>query len=52
MLETEPMDRVVKIRNLMAYKHTGFWQCMDNKQDKDLLEKILKKNKRMMKVNY
>ena len=52
MLETEPMDRLVKNRNLMAYKHTGFWQCMDNKQDKDLLEKILKKNKRMMKVNY
>ncbi len=25
---------------LMAFKHDGFWQCMDTQRDKDLLEKL------------
>ena len=27
-------------KQLLAYKHNGFWQCMDTKRDKDNLEKI------------
>ena len=49
MLERRPMEKLVKNKNLMAYKHWGFWQCMDSKKDKDLLEKILKKNTRLLK---
>lgn len=30
---------------LMSYVHTGFWQCMDNIREKNLLEKLLKENK-------
>jgi len=29
---------------LAAFKHRGFWQCMDTKRDKDKLDEILKKN--------
>ena len=43
------MEKLVKNKNLMAYKHWGFWQCMDSKKDKDLLEKILKKNTKLLK---
>ena len=45
MLERQPMAKLVKKKKLFAYKHRGFWQCMDTKRDKDLLEKILKKKK-------
>jgi len=40
MLEREPLELASKMGELMAYKHHGFWQCMDTKRDKDLLEKI------------
>ena len=42
-LEKEPLEKVMKIGELNAFKHTGFWQCVDTKRDKDKLEKILKK---------
>lgn len=45
MFERQPMIKLVKKKKLFAYKHKGFWQCMDTKRDKDLLEKILKKKK-------
>jgi glucose-1-phosphate cytidylyltransferase len=41
-LEKEPLEIVTKKKQLMAFKHTGFWQCMDSKKDKDKLEKILR----------
>ena len=40
-LEKEPLETVTKKRQLAAYKHEGFWQCMDTKRDKDKLDKIL-----------
>ena len=43
-LEKEPLENVSKINELYAYKHDGFWQCVDTKRDKDNLEKIFKKN--------
>ena len=42
-LEKEPLEIISKKKQLLAYKHYGFWQCMDTKRDKDLIEKILKK---------
>ena len=45
-LEREPLENVSKKKQLLAYKHEGFWQCMDTKRDKDKLDKILsRKNK-------
>ena len=41
-LERDPLENISKKKELLAYKHKGFWQCMDTKRDKDLIEKILK----------
>ena len=43
-LEREPLERVTKKRQLMAFRHTGFWKCMDTKRDKDELENIFLKD--------
>ena len=42
ILEKEPLERACKKKNLVAYKHHGFWQCVDTKRDLDRLKKILK----------
>ena len=39
-LEREPLEQVTKKKQLVAFKHKGFWQCMDTKRDKDKLDKI------------
>ena len=44
-LEREPLERITKNKQLIAFKHKGFWQCMDTKRDKDNLEKVLKSKK-------
>ena len=44
-LEKEPLEKITKKSQLVAFKHFGFWQCMDTKRDKDYLDKILKKKK-------
>tara|TARA_B100001063_G_scaffold247388_1_gene294182 strand:- start:4290 stop:5048 length:759 start_codon:yes stop_codon:yes gene_type:complete len=40
ILEKEPLERVSKMGELMAFKHEGFWQCLDTKRDKDYLEDL------------
>lgn len=45
MLEREPLEKLVNLNQLMAYKHYGFWQCMDTMRDKNILIKLLKLNK-------
>ena len=40
ILEREPLERVVKMGELMAYHHNGYWQCMDTKRDRDSLEEL------------
>ena len=42
-LEKEPLEIISKKKQLIAYKHEGFWHCMDTLRDKYLIEKILKK---------
>ena len=41
-LEKEPLEKVTKKKQLAAFKHKGFWQCMDTLRDKEYIEKILK----------
>tara|TARA_E500000178_G_C17028969_1_gene759511 strand:- start:493 stop:1191 length:699 start_codon:yes stop_codon:yes gene_type:complete len=43
-LEREPMEKLVSDRQLAAYKHDGFWQCMDTTRDKIFLEDLIKHN--------
>lgn len=40
MLETKPMENLVKDGELACYRHYGFWQCMDTMRDKEQLEKL------------
>ena len=44
-LEREPLEKVTKQRQLVAFKHKGFWQCMDTQRDKDKLNKALNSKK-------
>ena len=44
-LEREPLEAVTRRKQLAAFKHEGFWQCMDTKRDKDKLDKILNSKK-------
>lgn len=44
-LEKEPLVNLGKQKKLNAYRHYGFWQCMDTLRDKLILEKILKVKK-------
>jgi glucose-1-phosphate cytidylyltransferase len=43
-LERDPFEQLTKKKQLLGYKHNGFWQCMDTLRDKEILEKKLKKN--------
>jgi len=42
VFEQEPLMNLALEGNLMAYKHTGFWQCMDTQRDKNTLETLWK----------
>ena len=45
MMEREPLEKATQMGELMAYKHEGFWQCMDTKRDHEMLEKLWADNK-------
>lgn len=38
--EKEPLEKVAKIGELRAFKHDGFWQCMDTQREKEKLEEL------------
>jgi glucose-1-phosphate cytidylyltransferase len=40
ILEKGPLEKVTEMGELMSYRHNGFWQCMDTKRDRDLLEEL------------
>jgi glucose-1-phosphate cytidylyltransferase len=40
MWEREPLERLAASGQLMAYKHEGFWQCMDTLREKHLLNTL------------
>ena len=42
-LEREPLEKACKNKQLLAFKHNGFWQCMDTMRDKIQLDIALKK---------
>ena len=42
MLEKEPLEKLTKTGQLMAFEHKGFWKCMDTMRDKILLNKLCK----------
>jgi glucose-1-phosphate cytidylyltransferase len=40
MFEREPLESLARDGQLMAYRHDGFWQCMDTLRDKVRLESM------------
>jgi glucose-1-phosphate cytidylyltransferase len=40
ILEGDPLEKLASDNQLMAYKHDGFWQCMDTIRDKVYLNKL------------
>ena len=40
VFEKEPLEKVAEAGQLMAYKHDGYWQCMDTKREKDKLDEL------------
>ena len=40
VFEKDPLEAIVKLKELMAFKHDGFWQCMDTQRDKQKLEEL------------
>ena len=50
VFEREPLERLAKERQLVAFKHDGFWQCMDTLRDMRLLETLWAENKAPWKV--
>ena len=47
--ERGPLDKLTKEENLMAFKHEGFWKCMDNLRDKIILDEMCNNNKLLWK---
>lgn len=50
ILEESPLERLANDGELMAFKHGGYWQCMDTLRDKNVLEKLWQQNKAPWKV--
>ena len=44
VFEKEPLEKLAKEGQLVAYKYDGFWQCMDTLKDKNYLDELLEKN--------
>jgi glucose-1-phosphate cytidylyltransferase len=48
--EREPLENLAKDGQLMAYRHTSFWQCMDNVRDKRRLDELWQQKKAPWKI--
>ena len=40
VFEKHPLERLAMEGNLKAYRHDGYWQCMDTKREKDRLDEL------------
>lgn len=49
-LEVDALESLARDGQLMAYRHKGFWQCMDTLRDKRLLESLWQKERAPWKV--
>ena len=50
MWEEYPMEVLSKDNQLVAYKHYGFWKCMDAMRDKEILEQLWKSGQASWKI--
>ncbi len=50
ILEKDSFKRILRNKELNAFKHTGFWRCMDTYKDNLELNELWKKNKASWKI--
>lgn len=50
VFEKEPLEQLARDGQLVAYKHTGFWQCMDTLRDLRLLDEFWNSGKAPWKL--
>jgi glucose-1-phosphate cytidylyltransferase len=50
IFERGPLETLAAQGDLMAFKHRGFWQCMDTMRDKEKLEKLWSSHKAPWKL--
>lgn len=50
ILERSPLEAVASQGELMAYRHSGFWQCMDTIRDRNSLEELWSSGKAPWRV--
>jgi glucose-1-phosphate cytidylyltransferase len=50
IFESDTLPKLVKRQQLIAFKHNGFWQCMDNIREKRILENFWNKKKAPWKI--
>ena len=48
-LERAPLEKIASMGKLTAFKHHGFWQCMNTLRDKEILEKKIKNKEHLEK---
>jgi|TARA_B110000879_G_C11174721_1_gene515359 glucose-1-phosphate cytidylyltransferase len=48
VLEGYPLEQLTKKNQLSAFRHEGFWHCMDTKRDMDLINNLIKNNKNLL----
>ncbi len=51
VFEREPLERLAESGQLVAYRHTGFWQCMDTLRDVRLLESLWQRDSAPWRVS-
>ena len=51
IFEKEPLEDIAALGELVAFKHHGYWQCMDTKRDRDSLEELWMSGKAPWKVS-
>lgn len=50
VFEQEPLQRLARDKEIYAYKHKGFWKCMDTLRDKTALNLLWENNQAKWKI--
>jgi len=50
MLEKQPIEKLTKRKQIMGFRHKGFWQCMDNMRDKNFLNELINSKKALWMI--
>ena len=50
IFERQPLETIANEGELMAYKHNGFWQCMDTMRDREKLQSLWESSNAPWKV--